>query len=332
MNDPRQPLLITVALVGMLTIPMLGASPVIIAHRGASGYLPEHTLEAKALAQAQGADFLEQDLVLTRDGEVIVLHDLYLDAVTDVRERFPGRQREDGRFYALDFTLAELRQLRVRERVRLEDGQPAFPRRVNPSARLFRLHTFAEEIEFIAGLNRTTGRTVGLCPEIKSPAWHRRQGRDLSRAVLAVLTRHAAAFPGNRVILQCFDPNEVRRLRQELHYAGRLLQLLTLEEANSWDATRLRELAAVADGLGPPLAAVVHWNEEGRPSVTPLTGRARAAGLEIIPYTLRADSLPAGAPSEKSVLEALFHEVRVAGVFTDFPDRAVLFRGPGETR
>lgn len=332
MKGLRPQLLIAVAMAGLLTSSMLAATPVIIAHRGASGYLPEHTLEAKALAHAQGADFLEQDLVLSRDGEVIVLHDLYLDAVTDVAERFPGRQREDGRFYALDFSLAELRQLRVRERVRPEDGQPAFPRRFNTDARLFRLHTFGEEIEFIAGLNRTTSRTVGLCPEIKSPAWHLRQGRDLSRAVLDVLARHAAAFPSNRVILQCFDTNEVRRLRQELHYNGRLLQLLTLEEANSLDAARLRDLAAVADGLGPPLGAVVRWNEEGQPTVAPLVPLAHSAGLEIIPYTLRADALPVGARSEKAVLEVLFQEARVAGVFTDFPDRAVAFRGSGGMR
>jgi len=302
------------------------AAPVIIAHRGAGGYLPEHTLEAKTLAHAQGADFLEQDLVLSRDGEVIVLHDVYLDAVTDVAERFPGRQREDGRFYALDFTLAELRQLRAQERVLPGSRLPAFPQRFAPRLRLFRLHTFAEEIEFIAGLNRTSGRAAGLCPEIKAPAWHRRQGHDLSRAVLEVLARHASAFPSNRVMLQCFDTNEVRRLRRELNYPGRLLQLLTPEEARRIEEPDLRGMAAVANGLGPPIAAVVRWNEEGRPTVAPLAGWARAAGLEVIPYTLRADAPPPGAPSETAVLEALFHQAGVGGVFTDFPDRAVRFR------
>ena len=94
----------------------------VIAHRGASGYLPEHTLEAKAMAYAQGADFIEQDLVMSKDDQVIVLHDIYLDTVTNVQEVFPGRARPDSRYYVVDFTLAELRQLSVTERVTLLDG------------------------------------------------------------------------------------------------------------------------------------------------------------------------------------------------------------------
>ncbi len=90
--------------------------PIIIAHRGASGYLPEHTLAAKALAHTMGADYLEQDLVLSKDGVPMVLHDVYLDMVTDVARRHPDRRRRDGRFYAIDFTLAELKRLRVQER------------------------------------------------------------------------------------------------------------------------------------------------------------------------------------------------------------------------
>lgn len=83
----------------------------VIAHRGASGYLPEHTIAAKAMAYAQGADFIEQDLVMSKDDHVIVLHDHHLETVTDVRDVFPGRARADGRYYVIDFTLAELRQL-----------------------------------------------------------------------------------------------------------------------------------------------------------------------------------------------------------------------------
>ena len=91
-------------------------SPIVIAHRGASGYLPEHTLAAKALAHGLGADYIEQDVVATRDSQLVVLHDLYLDDVTDVALKFPGRQRSDGRHYVIDFDLAELEQLTVFER------------------------------------------------------------------------------------------------------------------------------------------------------------------------------------------------------------------------
>ena len=91
--------------------------PLIIAHRGASGYLPEHTLEAKALAFGMGADYLEQDVVASRDDQLIVLHDIHLDRVSDVAERFPDRQRADGRFYARDFDLKEIQSLRAWERM-----------------------------------------------------------------------------------------------------------------------------------------------------------------------------------------------------------------------
>jgi glycerophosphoryl diester phosphodiesterase len=91
------------------------AQPLVIAHRGASGHLPEHTLAAKVLAYAHGADYIEQDVVMTRDGALVVLHDLTLDRVTDVAQQFPGRARADGRYYVIDFTLAELRSLQVSE-------------------------------------------------------------------------------------------------------------------------------------------------------------------------------------------------------------------------
>lgn len=96
---------------------------IVIAHRGASGYLPEHTLPAKAMAYAQGADYLEQDLVITKDDELIVLHDHYLDRVTDVAKRFPDRARKDGRYYAIDFTLAEIKSLKFTEGFEIENGK-----------------------------------------------------------------------------------------------------------------------------------------------------------------------------------------------------------------
>src|SRR5258708_4419758 len=95
------------------------ARPIVIAHRGASGYLPEHSFAAKAFAHAQKPDFLEQDVTLTRDNVPVILHDHYLDTVTDVARVFPGRQRADGRYYALDFTAAELSRLTLHERIDL---------------------------------------------------------------------------------------------------------------------------------------------------------------------------------------------------------------------
>src|SRR5690606_4780770 len=120
--------------------------PVVIAHRGASGYLPEHTLEAKALAYGFGVDFLEQDVVATRDRELVVLHDLHLDDVTDVAQRFSGRARADGRHYVVDFTLAELRTLNVVERRRPGTREPLYAGRFAADTPRFRIATLDEEL------------------------------------------------------------------------------------------------------------------------------------------------------------------------------------------
>lgn len=106
-----------------LSFSAVAGEKIVIAHRGASGYLPEHTLPAKAMAYAQGADYLEQDLVMTKDDRLVVLHDHYLDRVTDVAQRFPQRARQDGRFYAIDFTLAEIKSLKFTEGFEPKDGK-----------------------------------------------------------------------------------------------------------------------------------------------------------------------------------------------------------------
>ena len=144
--------------VTLLSAPAGRGAPLVIAHRGASGYLPEHTLEAKAVAHAQEADFVEQDVVLSRDDVPVVLHDLYLDAVSDVAEVYPGRSRDDGRFYALDFTLAELRRLRLSERLDPRTGRQLHPGRFPAGTGRFQIVTLAEELEFLAGLDRSTGQ------------------------------------------------------------------------------------------------------------------------------------------------------------------------------
>ena len=158
------------------------ANPIVIAHRGASGYLPEHTLEAATLAYTMGSDYIEQDLVLSRDGIPVVLHDIHLDTVTDVASLFPERKREDGRYYVIDFDVAELKTLSVHERRKLS-GEQVYPNRYQGDAR-FTIATFEEHIELITNLNRQLGRDIGLYPEIKAPAWHRQEGYDFSQIVM----------------------------------------------------------------------------------------------------------------------------------------------------
>ena len=306
----------------VLATAIVEAAPIVIAHRGASGYLPEHTLAAKALAHGQGADFIEQDVVLTKDGVPIVVHDIQLDTVSDVAEIFPGRAREDGRFYAIDFTLDEVRRLRVRERRDPQTGRQAYPDRFPTTTdAALGISTLDEELDFLAGLDRSTGRRTGVYPEIKEPAWHRREGHDPSPLVLAALRRHGFATKSDRCFVQCFDADEVRRIRHELGWEGGLVQLL---EAAPKDAPvdpllaggALATLATTADGIGPPISRVL--DADGRP--TGLVAAAHAVGLVVHPYTFRIDQPPSFSRSADAALLAIFAAAAVDGLFTDFPD------------
>ena len=293
----------------------LAIRPLVIAHRGASAYLPEHTLAGKAMAHAMGADFLEQDVVATRDGELIVFHDLHLDDLTDAALRFPGRARADGRHYCIDFDLAEIRQLAVSERRRAGSRQPRYPGRFPAAAGSFAIPTLDEEIRFIHGLNQSTGRRVGIYPEVKSPAWHHDHGIDLAAKMLASLNRHGYSGPGDPAIMQCFDAGELRRMRSELGCSLRQVQLLEGEGALPSDS----ELAAIrgyADGIGPGLGLVLGIG---------LVQAAHRAGLQVHPYTLRADALPPGFSNLEELLTVLCGAESVDAVFTDFPDRVVRF-------
>lgn len=305
------------------------AEPLVIAHRGASGYLPEHTLAAKALAVGMGADYIEQDVVLTKDGVPIVLHDITLDATTDVAEVFAGRARVDGLHYAIDFTLEEIRRLQVLERAGRTGGL-AFPGRFPRVKMGLTVPTLEEEIIFLKGLSQTSGREFGLYPELKSPAFHRDEGQDLAKAVIAVLEAHDLAGADAKVYLQSFDFNEIRRVRQELGYKGKLVQLLG---ENSWNMAPgtdydwlktpegLAAIAEVADGLGPSLTQVLtDENKDGVAEVTPLVRDAKAVGLAVHPYTLRADRLPPFAPDFGELVRLTVTEAGADGFFTDQPD------------
>lgn len=313
-------------LLALIAFPLMAQepSPLVIAHRGASGYLPEHTLEAKAMAHAQGAPSIEQDVVLTKDDVPVVLHDIHVDTISDVATRFPGRQREDGRFYALDFTLAELKQLRVTERFNAKTGLQVFPQRFPINTSSFQIPTLEEELQLIQGLNRSTGRQAGIYPEIKQPAWHRKEGHDISRIVLPILEKYGYKSREAACHVQCFEYEEVKRIRLELGWKGRLIMLMGggAKGTDGTDFAYLRspaglaELKQVADGIGPALSSIIAEDRK----VTALVKDAHAQGLKVHPYTLRTDELPKFAHSADDLMDLLFTQAGVDGLFTDFPD------------
>ncbi|MBU2879985.1 glycerophosphodiester phosphodiesterase [Aliiglaciecola lipolytica] len=323
----KLPLLILLCLFCM----QLYAKPIVIAHRGASGYLPEHTLEAAVLAYSQGADYIEQDLVLSKDLIPVVLHDIHLETVTNVEQIFPKRHRADGRYYAFDFTLAELQTLNVHERTN-DKGEQVFPYRFQEPRNQERYHgqssfkiaTFEQQINLIQQLNRQFKRDVGLYLEIKSPLWHQTHGADLSQITLNILRKYGLDNQDSHVYVQCFDFAETQRLRNELNAKVKLIQLIA---ENSWQesnsdyeylksAQGLKEIAKVAQGIGPWIPQLFDFANK---TPTSLLANAHQAGLLIHPYTFRKDDLPAKYSSQQ-VLDILFEDLKVDGLFTDFTD------------
>lgn len=323
---------------------------VVIAHRGASGYLPEHTLPAKAMAFAQGADYLEQDLVMTKDDQLVVLHDHYLDRVTDVADRFPDRARKDGRYYAIDFTLAEIKSLKFSEGFTVENGKKVqtFPGRFPMGKSDFRVHTFEEEIEFIQGLNHSTGKNIGLYPEIKAPWFHHQEGKDIATRVLEVLKKYGYTRKTDKIYLQCFDANELKRIRNELEpKMGMDLKLVQLIAYTKWNETEeqqpdgkwvnysydwmlepgaMEKIAQYADGIGPDYHMLIaDSSTNGHIIINGMVKEAHEHQLEVHPFTVRADQLPPYAKDVNELYDALYRQADVDGLFTDFPDKAVSY-------
>lgn len=293
---------------------------IVIAHRGASGYLPEHTMAAKAMAHAMNVDFIEQDVVLSKDDVPIVIHDIYLDDVTDVALKFPDKKRKDNRFYVIDFTYQELKTLQVSERFDPITGKQFYKNRFPKGKGNFKLHSLQEEIELIQGLNTATGKNIGIYPEIKEPAFHQKEGKKLTEIVLKVLADYGYTTKKDNCILQCFDAKELERIRVALKSELFLVQLMEFEE----ETKQLAHFASYADGIGPWYKQILAKKIDGKFTFTSLVTDAHKLGLKVHPYTFRADQLGEFS-SFKEMMQTLLIDTNVDGGFTDFPDKMVRF-------
>ncbi len=287
--------------------------PIVIAHRGASGYLPEHTTEAAAFAHALGADYIEQDVVLTKDGVAVVMHDVTLNSITNVADLYPQRA-VDGKYFVFDFTLEEIRQLSVTER----DKKGRFPQNTGR----FRIATLEEHIQLIQGLNESRKRNAGLYVEVKKPAMHRERGLDSSVEILRILRKYGYENAEDRVFLQCFEEPEVLRIRTELGCRLPLIQLLSSTPTKQ----HIAEIAKVADGIGVRIEAVVAGAGEDEPNITEVVEAAHQNALMVHVWTFRTDSLPQYSQSADQLLDWLVKRGRVDGIFTDQPDAVLNWR------
>ncbi len=277
---------------------------IIIAHRGASGDRPEHTLAAYELAIDKGADFIEPDLVATKDLVLVARHENELSGTTDVasREEFEDRRKTaqiDGQavagWFAEDFTLAELRTLRARERV--PNTRPANAAYDG----LYQIPTFDEIVQLIVAKQAQTGRTIGLYPELKHPTYLLQDaGIDMVDLLVAQLRKHGFDRGDAPVFVQVFEVGPLQRLNRLVETP---LVLLIGPEGGPVDEpamrwaqmiapTGLAEIAAYADGIGPWLGHVL---DPDTMQPTTLVAEAHAAGLKVHPWTLRKENgfLPA---------------------------------------
>ena len=302
---------------------------IVIAHRGASGERPEHTLESYRLAIEQGADYIEPDLVMTRDGVLVARHENEIGGTTDVAEhrRFASRRRTqviDGEtmtgWFVEDFTLAELKTLRARERLpQLRPANTAFDGR-------FEVPTFDEILELANATHRARGGAarIGVYPETKHPAHFRAIGLPLERAVLDALDRHDYGERGSPVFIQSFDPANLRMLR-----GMTTLPLVQLLESALGD---LDDVARHADAIGieKALATAAGIREAHRRGLAVHVWTFRAEN-EFLPDQLRVGSDRAAHGRLQQEIEA-YLDAGIDGFFVDFPAIGVRARDAARRR
>ncbi|WP_185968081.1 glycerophosphodiester phosphodiesterase [Thalassotalea sp. PS06] len=319
--------------------------PMIIAHRGASGYLPEHTLASKALAHAMKADFLEQDLVMTKDNHLIVFHDLTLQDKTDVVDKFPDKKRADNNYYVIDFTLDEIRQLELLSTESPGARLPFSTFAAAPSELSMKIPTFEEEIEFIQRLNLTREAPVGLYIEIKAPQMHQEQGKDITSKLYNQLMDAQQQLADTPIIIQSFDAKALTKLRGKLDNANWYIPIVQLIGENGWqqayqnvdgksqafnyqrmaEDSGLKEIASYAQGIGINVKHVFADDcsyQGGKRWIQ----QAQNSGLMVHAFTFRRDKLPNCTTSFKQLHQLFFKELSIDGIFTDYPDVSAYYR------
>jgi glycerophosphoryl diester phosphodiesterase len=276
----------------------------LIAHRGASAYAPEHSPSAYKLAIAQGADYVEQDLQVTKDGQLVCLHDLTLERTTNVKELFPNRSRtlkREGRdltgWHVSDFTLAEIKTL---------DGGGYF----DPKFKGEKVLTFQEAIDIVRG-------KAGIYPETKAPEVYGSLGFDMEKLVMDALAKNGLDKPGadpkTPVFLQSFSAESLKKMRQQMKVNLPLLFLVTDRDRDLWlTKEKMADIKTFADGIGPAKGIIA-----GRPEIV---GWAHDAGLSVTIYTVQSDRLVNGMPVADEMRQYLY-TFGVDALFTNNPDQ-----------
>lgn len=334
-------ILATLMLVASPALAQTAAHSLVIAHRGASGQRPEHTRAAYELAIDQGADFIEPDLVMSRDGALVVRHENEIGGTTNVADHSEFAARRTTRiidgvattgWFTEDFTLAELQTLRARERI------PAL-RPANTAFTDEQILTFQDVIDIARTGAVRAGRVIGVAPELKHPTYFEQVGLPMTNTFIDVLKANDLAAANSPILIQCFEVGTLRTLAQSID--APLLQLMASSGGPADDADLsyaimatpegLATVATYADAIGVDTAMIVPRNAAGLSTApTSLIADAHAAGLKVVAWTFRAEDvfLPTDYPGNLAGWLRRFYQLDVDAVFSDFPGIAVTARKP----
>lgn len=287
-------------------------SPLIVGHRGAPGYTPEHTLNSYRLAIEMGADYIEPDLVSTKDGVLVARHENEISETTDVAQRYPKRKTTkmiDGQitngWFVEDFTIKEIKTLKAKERL---------PYRSQKDNGRFEVPTFEEIVRFVKEEGLKRGRKIGMAPEIKHSTYFQSIGLPMEDRFIKIIEENGLNTKDSMVMVQSFEVDNLKYLRKKLQF-----EVVQLYEQEYKRKINFLEVASYADWISPHKSFILRSD---------FVAKAHAAGLKVMPYTFRSDkeNLP---PEYKGQYRDEYLEYMrkgIDGLFTDFSDHAIAAR------
>ena len=321
----------------IFTIISFGSSTV-IAHRGSSGKYPENTMEAFNYAKNY-ADYLEQDLQLTKDNKLIVFHDRVLDNVTDVKKVFSFIiARKDGKYYVIDFNLDELKKLKVTNRyfivsmIKIEE----FKNRKYDIEQENRITSFEEVLDLVKEYNQENNKKIGIYPELKDVWFYKKEGKDITKELFKILEKYNYQNKQSEIFIQSYDSTELIRVKKEFlpkyDVDYKLVQLIPKRKSGDikifkdgkvenydykyfYSKNGLKKIKEYAYAVGVDKSLIYGTNEKKE-----YYEYAKEIGLEVHAYTFNLERVTKGFKSYKDEVKYFRDTLKIDGYFSDYPE------------
>ncbi len=318
----------------------VNAMPIVIGHRGASGYRPEHTIESYRLGIEMGADYIEPDLVSTKDHVLIARHENEISGTTNAADIFPDKKNTkeiDGvkvtGWFTEDLTLKEIKQLKAKERLPYRD------QKYNGQ---FDIPTLEEIIDFVNKKEKELNKKIGIYIETKHPSYFKSINLPLEKKIVGALKKNKLIDKTSKIYIQSFEISNLQELKkmtnvnlvflmdekQKIPFDYQMKNIKTTYGDLTTDE-ELKKLALVVSGIGPYKRLILPENDKGELGpATDLVARAQKLGLKVHPYTFRSDQINLHKSYNKDAMKEYieFFKLNVDGVFSDFPDVAIQAR------